>query len=229
MSLPRQAFYVVSALHHWFQIFYRSCVSRQHFRLRSFASLCSDSIRKKLFLTWKWKCNENDSSKTTRYMYKHNTPANIQVWHRASVSGSSRAYIQLFQERLSYNGEKLTRAMSKVIMGNGGFYGCLSEPQSVSAWWKETAQTHVFVLSRSMSLNRLKPQSGKAKLLLPIMPIGIIAYASILSRDKLCRNSCILGFERSGDMDDSNSQTFASGSPLGTVIICIHLSNISQF
>ena len=30
--------------------------------------------------------------------------------------------------------------MSKVIMGNGGFYGCLSEPQCVSAWWKETAQ-----------------------------------------------------------------------------------------
>ena len=30
--------------------------------------------------------------------------------------------------------------MSKVtcIMGNGGFYSCLSEPQGVSAWWKET-------------------------------------------------------------------------------------------
>ena len=27
--------------------------------------------------------------------------------------------------------------MSKVIMGNGGFYGCLSEPQGVSAWRKE--------------------------------------------------------------------------------------------
>ena len=30
--------------------------------------------------------------------------------------------------------------ISKVIMGNGGFYGCLSEPQGVSAWWKEIAQ-----------------------------------------------------------------------------------------
>ena len=30
--------------------------------------------------------------------------------------------------------------MPKVIMGNGGFKGCLIEPQGVSAWWKETAQ-----------------------------------------------------------------------------------------
>ena len=49
VSLPRQAFYVVSALHHCSlvflfladQIFYRSYVDRQHFRLLSFASLCS--------------------------------------------------------------------------------------------------------------------------------------------------------------------------------------------
>ena len=47
MSLSRQAFYVVSTLHHCFlvslfladQIFYRSYVNRRHFRLRSFASL----------------------------------------------------------------------------------------------------------------------------------------------------------------------------------------------
>ena len=61
-------------------------------------------------------------------------------------------------------------------MSNGDFYGCLSEPL-VSAWWKETAQTQVFVLSRSLLLNRLEPQSRKAKLLLPIMPIDIVAYA----------------------------------------------------
>ena len=47
MSSPRQAFYVVSVLHHCFlvlfladQIFYRSYVKWQHFRLRPFASLC---------------------------------------------------------------------------------------------------------------------------------------------------------------------------------------------
>ena len=33
--------------------------------------------------------------------------------------------------------------MSKVIMGHGGFCGGLSEPQGVSAWWKETAQTRI--------------------------------------------------------------------------------------
>ena len=41
--------------------------------------------------------------------------------------------------------------MSKVIMGSAGFYGCLSEPQGVSAWWKETAQTREFVISRYFS------------------------------------------------------------------------------
>ena len=33
--------------------------------------------------------------------------------------------------------------MSKVIMVNGCFYSCSSEPQSVSALWKETAQTSI--------------------------------------------------------------------------------------
>ena len=70
--------------------------------------------------------------------------------------------------------------MSKVIMGDGGFYSCLSEPQGVSAWWKETAQTHVFVLSRSLFLNHLEPQSRKTKLLLPIIPIGIVVCAFTL-------------------------------------------------
>ena len=73
--------------------------------------------------------------------------------------------------------------MSKVTMGYGGFYICLSGPQGVSAWWMETAQTHVLVLSRSLLLNRLEPQSSKAKLSIPIMPIGIVAYAFTLLRD----------------------------------------------
>ena len=71
--------------------------------------------------------------------------------------------------------------MSKVIMGNGGFMGCLSEPQAVLAWWKETVQVHViFVLSRSLLLNHLEPESSKAKLFIPIMPIGIVTYAFTL-------------------------------------------------
>ena len=62
--------------------------------------------------------------------------------------------------------------MRKVIMGNGGFYGCSSEPQGVSVRWK----TRVFVLSRSLLLNHLAPQSSKFKLLLPIMSTGIVTY-----------------------------------------------------
>ena len=51
---------------------------------------------------------------------------------------------------------KSLRDMSKVIMGNSGF-----ECQGVSAWWKEKAQTRVFMLSPSLLLNHLKPQSSK--------------------------------------------------------------------
>ena len=50
----------------------------------------------------------------------------------------------------------------------------------------------VFILSRSLLLNRLEPESSKTKLLLPIMPIGIVAYAFTLSWDNLSRNSCML-------------------------------------
>ena len=85
--------------------------------------------------------------------------------------------IQLFGERLSYKRGKVCATMSKAIMGNEGFHGCLIEPQSVSAWWKETAQARVFLLSCSLLLNHLEPQSSKTKLLLPIMLIGNVAYA----------------------------------------------------
>ena len=65
--------------------------------------------------------------------------------------------IQLFRERLSCKRGKAYAIMSKVIMGDGGFYGCLSKPQGVSAWWKETAQTRIRFFS-SLPLNRLKPR-----------------------------------------------------------------------
>ena len=70
---------------------------------------------------------------------------------------------KLFRERLSYKRGKAHATMSKVIMGNGSFYVCLIEPQGVSAWRKETAQTHVFMLSPSLLINHLKPPSSKAK------------------------------------------------------------------
>ena len=46
--------------------------------------------------------------------------------------------------------------MSKVIMGNGSFYGCSIESQGLSVWWKETAQKSVFLLSRSFLLSPIK-------------------------------------------------------------------------
>ena len=94
--------------------------------------------------------------------------------------------IQLFRERLSYKLGKAYATMSKVIMGKSGFYGCLIRPKGFTAWWKKTTQTRIFLLSRSLLLNYLEPQSSKTKLLLPIMPIDIVAYAFTLLWDSLC-------------------------------------------
>ena len=73
--------------------------------------------------------------------------------------------LQLFRVRLSYESGKAYAAMSKVIMGNGSFYGCLIEPQGVLARWNEKAQTRVFFLSRFLLLNHL--ESSEAELAPP--------------------------------------------------------------
>ena len=77
---------------------------------------------------------------------------------------------------------------------NDGFYGCLIEPQGVSAKWKVTAQTQVFVFSHSFVLNHLEPRSSKVKLL-PIMPISIVAYALLQQTDTFI-SVTILQFRR---------------------------------
>ena len=99
------------------------------------------------------------------------------------------AIYSCFEKGCLPNGEKLTRQCRKslwvmVVFTVACFYGCLQRGGM-------KLHKHVFVLSRSLLLNRLEPQSSKARLLLPIMPIGIVAYAFTLSWDNLCRNSCI--------------------------------------
>ena len=60
-----------------------------------------------------------------------------------------RQNIQMFRERLSYKRRQAYATMSKVSMGNSGFYGCMVEPQGVSTWLKERAQRPEIPLSRS--------------------------------------------------------------------------------
>ena len=47
--------------------------------------------------------------------------------------------------------------MSKVIMGNGGFYGYLSEPKVFQRGGRKQHK-HKFIFSRSLLLNCLEPQ-----------------------------------------------------------------------
>ena len=97
--------------------------------------------------------------------------------HYMTYEGSST--IQLFRERLSYKRGKTNATRSKVFMGNGDFTVALLKLK-VFQRWKETAQTREFKISPFVLLNHLEPQSSNAKLLLPIIPIGIVAYAFTL-------------------------------------------------
>ena len=95
----------------------------------------------------------------------------ISQWARENFcsqrkKGHSRVplCLQLFRLRLSYKRGKAYATMPKVIMGNGGFYGCLSELQCVSAWWKGTAQTRIRFFPVpccwiALKLNQAKPSS----------------------------------------------------------------------
>ena len=85
--------------------------------------------------------------------------------NQTAVQWLSSCCKQLFREWLSYKRGKAYETMSKVIMGNGSFYGCLIEPQGVLARWNEKAQTRVFFLSRFLLLNHL--ESSEAKLAPP--------------------------------------------------------------
>ena len=63
------------------------------------------------------------------------------------------------RERFSNKRGKAYATMSKVIMGNGGFYGCLIEPRGVSAWsFHKHAYSYFLV---PCCWNHLEPQSSK--------------------------------------------------------------------
>ena len=55
------------------------------------------------------------------------------------------ALFSCFEKGCLTIGEKLTRQCRKVSWVICGFYGSLIKPRGVSAWWKETAQTRVFI------------------------------------------------------------------------------------
>ena len=54
-------------------------------------------------------------------------------------------------------------------------YSCLIEAQGVSALEKETAKTRVLMPSPSFLLDAVNPVLSSTKLLLPIIPLGIVA------------------------------------------------------
>ena len=87
--------------------------------------------------------------------------------------------------------EKHTAASRKVVLRTGkslrdnveSYYGQWLFLRNLKVFQRGGRKQHkqVFVLSRSLLLNRLEPQSSKVKLLLLMTPIGIVAYAFTLS------------------------------------------------
>ena len=98
-----------------------------------FLSLCQTDLPK---FSFHWLIFRFLGLFTSKFIHENNA-----FWFKSEFK--RQAHIQPFRERLSYKWWKAYATMSKVIMGNGGFYCCLSEPQGVSAWWRETAQTSI--------------------------------------------------------------------------------------
>ena len=101
-------------------------------------------------------------------------------------------WTQLFRVRLSYERGRAYATMSKVIIGNGGFTVALLNLRCFSVVEGNSTSRCIHAFSFMSFLVAESPwNSSKAKLLLPIIPIGIVAYAFTVLWDNLCRNSCI--------------------------------------
>ena len=114
-------------------------------------------------------------------------------------SWASHWCIQLFRERLSHKRGEAYATMSKVIMGNKDFTVPLLELKVFKRVEGNSSNPCVHNFSFLLARQR-ETQSMSTKLLLPIMPIGIVAYTFTLLLDNLCRNSCMwqaLNTERS--------------------------------
>ena len=107
-----------------------------------------------------------------------------------SVILFSELLYSCFEKGCLKNGEKLTQQCRKLLWVMVVFTVAWVNLKVFQRGGRKQHK-HVFILSRSLLMNHLEPQSSKAKLLLPIMPIGIVAYAFTLLWDNLCRNSCM--------------------------------------
>ena len=83
--------------------------------------------------------------------------------------------------------------MPKSVMGNGGLWYFI-EALGFSASEGNITSKSIYAFSFLVGRHR-EPQSINAKLFLPIIPIGKVAYALTLLWDNLCRNSCIMKIE----------------------------------
>ena len=95
--------------------------------------------------------------------------------------------LQLFQERLS---NKTVCDNAESFYGKWGFTALVRGFRCFCDIEGNSTKKLIYAFSSLVGKHR-EPQSIKAKLFLPIIPIGIVAYAFMLLWDNLCRNSCI--------------------------------------
>ena len=120
-----------------------------------------------------------------------------------SINNALLAYLKLtlndgngntygcFEKGCLTKGEKLTRQCRKLLWVIVVFTVAWVNLKVFQRGGRKQHK-HVFVLSLSLLLNHLEPQSSKAKLVLPRMPISIVAYAfTLLWGPDFFRKSCI--------------------------------------
>ena len=89
---------------------------------------------------------------------------------------SKRFIYSCFEKGCLTNGEKHTRQCRKLLWVMVVFTVARVNLRVFKRGGRKQHKHVLFLLSRSLPLNHLEPQSSKTKLFLPTMPIGIVAF-----------------------------------------------------
>ena len=105
------------------------------------------------------------------------------------VKTSCKTLFTAVSGRLSCKIIKVNSTMLKVIMGNDRFALYYWRPRYFGVREVSSTNTCIHVFSFLLAKHG-ESQPSSAKLLLPIIPIGIVTCAFVLLWDNLCRNNC---------------------------------------
>ena len=129
-------------------------------------------------------CGNNDVNKLSKSVYFVGFFS--EKVHRPGSGHYTAVSRKVVQQNRVRQCRKVLWEMGFMVFDWG--FGCFSDIEG------NITDKSIYAFSFLVGKHR-EPQSINAKLFLPIIPIGIVAYTLTLLWDNLCRNSCIAGLE----------------------------------